>query len=529
MKKIMAILLILTIVVNITSCTKVKKSSATTDSSGTAIVTSTDNPDLSYVPTQTFDVIPKKSIVPAKTYELQKNEYLERLEAENQGIAGLKINDEIDGYSGDGYVTGFKSISSLNIPAQVFGAGHYNITVCFYAKEMGASASLKVNSSPIGDFSPTKEKIYLTATFSELFLEQDNIITIVSKDGNINIDYIEISNSELTDIKPVSSTLSNSNATEETKSLMKYLTDNYGKKIITGQYVSSPQNLELNLLREKTSQYPAIRFGDMSAYTYDNNYGEVNSALDWALGGGGIVGEMWYWLSPNGSHSIYTADNGFNILNALTNIDISQKTTEEIEQLYADKKITQECYLILKDIDLISEKLKIFKDNNVPVLWRPLHEAGGQWFWWGVNEAVYKWLWSLLYNRMTNYHQLNNLIWIWNGQSKDYLVPMTQYDIASLDIYLRDETDFSSRSAQFKWLSKITEQKKLLAVSECGNLPKIDAMLRDKSMWSFFGLWYGEYISNSGFALTEGYNSLDDFYNIYNSEKSITLYDYVNR
>jgi mannan endo-1,4-beta-mannosidase len=43
--------------------------------------------------------------------------------------------------------------------------------------------------------------------------------------------------------------------------------------------------------------------------------------------------------------------------------------------------------LILRDIDAIAEQLKIYQQNKIPVLWRPLHEAEGAWFWWGAQRT----------------------------------------------------------------------------------------------------------------------------------------------
>ncbi|MDR0918514.1 MAG: hypothetical protein LBM93_04605 [Oscillospiraceae bacterium] len=480
-----------------------------------------------YVPSRSFGVVPKTPI-PLETESATVTEFEDRQEAEYQGLAGLKLSDEIDGYSGYGYATGFKERSKLNFSVNAPVDGHYNITVAFYGLKSDAKGQVIVNNIVVGDFTPTAPNKYLTATFFEIYLESGfNDIIIMSLNGDMNIDYIEVTDSALTEIKNITPTLSNPNASTEAKDLMKYLCDNYGKKVITGQYVSSEKNLELDLLKKETTQYPAIRFGDMGEYTFKTDCKEVESALDWALGGGGIVGEMWYWVNPAEAGTPYTSD--FKLANAVTDTDISQYTSDEIEALYAENKISKEAYLIISDIDIISEKMYKFRDNNVPVLWRPLHEASGDWFWWGADKDAYLWLWNLMYKRMTEYHKLNNLIWIWNGQSKNFIVPSNQYDIGSADIYLRNETEFSSRSVLFKWLNRTTSQQKLLAVSECGDLPNINDMFRDNAVWSFFGLWYGEYISTDGYTLSPAYNSLEEFNAVYNSEKSITLYDYVNR
>ena len=51
--------------------------------------------------------------------------------------------------------------------------------------------------------------------------------------------------------------------------------------------------------------------------------------------------------------------------------------------------------------------------GDVPVLWRPLHEFDGAWFWWGKGGAeAFKKLWRLMYDRFTGLHKLDNLIWV---------------------------------------------------------------------------------------------------------------------
>ena len=42
---------------------------------------------------------------------------------------------------------------------------------------------------------------------------------------------------------------------------------------------------------------------------------------------------------------------------------------------------------------------------DVPVLWRPLHEASGGWFWWGAKgPEPFKQLWELMFQRFTQVH-----------------------------------------------------------------------------------------------------------------------------
>ena len=185
--------------------------------------------------------------------------------------------------------------------------------------------------------------------------------------------------------------------------------------------------------------------------------------------------------------------------------------------------------MLLTDIDSIAVSLKKLDNMNIPVLWRPLHEAGGGWYWWGADgREAYQKLWSLLWHRLTDYHRLNNLIWVWNGQSAAYLVPEQSYDIASLDVYLQPRMQFGSRYEQFISLARITNSRKLLALSECSTLPDPEMMKLDESVWSFFGLWYGDYLMNPDGSFNDSNYSSSDLYNLYNSELALSLNDFLS-
>ena len=128
---------------------------------------------------------------------------------------------------------------------------------------------------------------------------------------------------------------------------------------------------------------------------------------------------------------------------------------------------------------------------------------------------------------MTDYHNLNHLIWIWNGQSIAYLVSDDTYDIASVDIYLNSDIEFGSRYEQFLALANMTGRKKLLALSECSSPPNLEMLALDDAVWSFYGLWYGEYIMDSDGKFTNSYYSSSDLYNLYNSDRSMSLKDFL--
>ena len=254
----------------------------------------------------------------------------------------------------------------------------------------------------------------------------------------------------------------------------------------------------------------------------------MDAAAEWYLNGG-ISCVSWYWSSPSDKKSgIRTEDTDFDLSKAVTEENIAELTEEELRELYSNGTISKECYGIMIDIDNMAGQLTSLKNRGVPVLWRPLPEGSGSWYWWGAKGTKdYKWLWQLIYDRFTKYFGLDNLIWIWNGQSESSLVDKRTFDIASVDLYLGGEKDYGSRYyEEFAAVQKFLGSDKLLAISECGSVPDMDAAFRDNAVWSFFGTWYGKYIQDEKGAYSEEYTSKDALIRAYNSDGAMTLDEY---
>lgn len=352
------------------------------------------------------------------------------------------VENERSGYTGSGYVTGLSGSlqNTLIFTVSVPSSQHYDISVIM-AADSDAACLMTVEGTPYNTLSIPGTGKFVQATIQNIYLEAGSrTITIQQTSGDGLIDCILLQNAATPDKPTVTDTLSDTNATEETKQLMQFLTEQYGKTILSGQYVSSAENTELTQIYQITGQLPIIRFADL--YGYSGNGGSpteadaIASSLDWAEQDG-IVGLMWHWNAPMGTASVYSEETDFSLANAVTTVDIAHCNRYELQQLRNDGTISAECIALIEDIDAAAEALKTLQEADVPVLWRPLQEASNGWFWWGASGSeAYKWLWNLMYTRMVEYHQLHNLIWIWNGQSADYLVPETQYDIAAADIYL---------------------------------------------------------------------------------------------
>jgi mannan endo-1,4-beta-mannosidase len=206
----------------------------------------------------------------------------------------------------------------------------------------------------------------------------------------------------------------------------------------------------------------------------------------------------------------------------------AELTEEELRELYSKGNISKECYGLILDIDNMAGQLTSLRNRGVPVLWRPLPEGCGDWYWSGAKGSEsYKWLWKLIYDRFTKYFELDNLIWIWNGQSNTAMVDKRTFDIASVDLYFNGEKDYGSRFyEEFAAVQKFTGTDKLIAISECGSVPDMDTAFRDNAVWSFFGVWYGKYVQNEKGEYNEEFTSKDALIRAYNSDGAMTLDEY---
>lgn len=560
-KKISAFLISFAILVSaLSSCENKKVGNVSSDSSisETETYESTENISTNISEKASSTVVPETyPDFPISYPEIEKKSTGDLYEAEDAKLsAGLKIvndkeNDEqpttvTDSvtdrnkkpveekpeYSGEGYVTGFKLDGSSSVTFEVDAPSnqHYDLSFSISSEHL-VNCKVSLNGTEISSFKTKKDGEFTLITLYGVFLVKGKSdIELRPTDGNIKLDYLKIAdNTSLSEIKyGAESEPVNKQAGESAKELLNFMNENYGKYTLTGQYASSSENKELDLIYQTTGKLPVIRFSAVhnSGNSFDSTFKDIDACAEWHKKGG-IVGLMWYWESPSKKSSVYAKDTDFVLKDAVTDIDISMLTQEEIRGLYGEGKISEQCYGLILDMDSMAGQLTTLKNKGVPVLWRPLHESSGDWFWWGNDTESYKWLWNLMYKRFTDYFGLDNLIWIWNGQSESTLVDKNTFDIASLDIYMDSQKDYGSRYEQFLALQKIVGEEKLIALSECSKIPDIDASFRDNSVWSFFGLWYGKYLMNEDGTLSEAFTDKDSFIRAYNSEGAISLDEYI--
>jgi mannan endo-1,4-beta-mannosidase len=188
-------------------------------------------------------------------------------------------------------------------------------------------------------------------------------------------------------------------------------------------------------------------------------------------------------------------------------------------------------------LDYMAEKLQELEDNNVPVLFRPLHEAegsggldgSGAWFWWGAGGAeVFKDLWILTYEYLTETKGLDNLIWELNLYPYDTSYewyPGDEYvDIAGFDKYSCTNWNDNNRSAAtstFYTIVEMLDSKKMVGMFENDAIPSLANLVEEKAYWLYFCPWYTTHLTHyNGDIETPAYKSLKE---IYISDYCITL------
>ena len=320
---------------------------------------------------------------------------------------------------------------------------------------------------------------------------------------------------DLYDVEP---TLCNPNASDNAKRLMTYLCDCYGKVTLSGQYCDDGMYGSENatIWRTTGGKYPAILGLDLIEYSPSRvSHGSSSTAIEKAIEywqKGGIVTFCWHWNAPEK----YITGQWYSAFYTHScNLDLAAIMNGQDEEGYA---------LLMSDIDVIAKQLTRLKDAGVPVLWRPLHEASGGWFWWGNAGAdAYLKLYRLLYDKLTYEYGLNNLIWVWNGQDADWYPGDEYVDIIGWDIYPGEHV-YSSQAATFLKATRVTSARKLITLSENGCLPDPEEMARDGIIWSYFGTWSGEFVvKNKNFNLySEQYTEAEMLNKVYWDEKIIT-------
>lgn len=288
--------------------------------------------------------------------------------------------------------------------------------------------------------------------------------------------------------------------TVEAKKLYNFLLENVDTKTISGMMANVAWNHTCaDQVNEWTGKYPAINGFDYVHMAASKaganwiNYKDITPVQEWA-DKNGIVQLMWHWnvpkneptatLDPNKDYAFYVKSDG-------------NPNGTTFDPSNALKEGTWENEVWKNDMATLKEYLTLLKNANIPVLWRPFHEASGKWFWWGAKDAAtFKTLWIEMFNELKE-AGLDNLIWVWTscGKDDDWYPGDAYVDIVARDLY-GDKAE--TCASEFATLGS-TYGNKIVTLGECGystSTKKQIATLSEQNekgaKWSWFMVWYND-------------------------------------
>lgn len=452
------------------------------------------------------------------------------IEGENaQLTSDLQVATQIygqpkPGYSGNGFVW-MQNSGTITFTVNVPETGMYTIS-SRYMQELspdGRLQSLSVNGVTKGSYMLPYTTTWSNFDFGYHKLNQgSNTIQLKAGWGFAYFDTFTVDYADLDplDVLPV---LSDSQATPETQLLMNYLTEMYGNHMISGQQEiygggnDGDSELEFDWIYNLTGKYPAIRGFDLMNYNplYGWEDGTTARMIDWVNNRGGIATNSWHITVPR----------DFTAYQLGEFVDWKKATYKPTETNFNTANAvvpgTKEYQYVMLAIEDLAEQLQILQDNNVPVIFRPFHEAEGNgglngegaWFWWASAGAeVYKQLWDMLYTELTETYDLHNLIWTYNSYvystSPAWYPGDAQVDIVGYDKYntiynrydgLSGVPNEDAITSIFYQLVDLTGGTKMVAMTENDTVPSLSNLTEEKAGWLYFCPWYGEHLMSTAF------------------------------
>ena len=461
-----------------------------------------------------------------------------KYEAETATKGGEAANATDASASGGSYVQmkGGDLSFAVNVPS----AGMYDILV-HYKQDYDETKNQKlvVNGTNVGSITFPRTADWKDISSVARLKQGSNTVAITNDWGWVDVDYIEVNSHENSSFD-LDENLVNPNANGAAKEMFAFMRENFQKKVISGVMTgpvlngntAATINTQEDVAHIRTSsgnKTPALvgfdfmhgtgkEYNDASGGWFKQYTDATISLAKELYQRGGFPAFCWHWRDPlKNDKGFYspTANSGDK-----TDFDL---TTACASSSCAAWNTSSNAYkAIVEDIDKVAGYLKELQDAGVAVLWRPVHEASGTWFWWGGKGAgPFKLLYKLIFDRLTNHHNLNNLIWVWNSEGGDpEWYPGADYvDIIGRDFYYSNNTavNHASLIGEFEKLKNLFGTKKMIALSENGSVPFPENLIEDGAGWSFFMPWYGNFVTQA--------NTASDWQHIMNHSYVLTLED----
>ncbi len=242
-----------------------------------------------------------------------------------------------------------------------------------------------------------------------------------------------------------------------------------------------PENMFARYSEASGGELPAILGIDMGIYGMDLQRAGIGSEkwnrfleqITAYAEKGGIVTASHHWDNPS--------------VEDLEACDYCRGKFGDGTAKYWDELLTEGSVINEKfktDLYTAGMFLKELEKRGVTILWRPLHEANGCWFWFTAKscgsehwiDAEYlKRLWRYLYNYYENELGLTNLIWVYgpnNGGDGRYVQDVMYYypgddvvDLVGLDWYTDGNKEIFDCNRSYE---KLMQTGKVCAITEFG-------------------------------------------------------------
>lgn len=301
----------------------------------------------------------------------------------------------------------------------------------------------------------------------------------------------------------------NPNASDEARKLLRFLHEIKGSYTLSGQhnYLEEPTR-HTRRIHQITGERPGIVGYEMGVIL-NHTEEETKEFREWIVKdakathqSGGIV-TMTYHAALPGECGCWDQVNNGGITEAEFEAIITPGTDMHAEWL--------------KDIDEVAAYLMMLRDAKVPVLWRPYHEMNGKWFWWG-GQREFSRLWELMFERYTEVHGLDNLLWVWSPSApNDYAAPFEYYyvgdlraDVLAVDVYYNDY-----KQSHHDQLWELAAGKPI-ALGEVGELPDPELLAGTQNQYVWFMAWGDE---------LETKNSVDKIKSLYALDRVLSRSD----
>jgi mannan endo-1,4-beta-mannosidase len=275
------------------------------------------------------------------------------------------------------------------------------------------------------------------------------------------------------------------NPSPEAAQLLRFIHEISGKRTLSGQHCAPLHgSTRLVVVQRQTGTYPAL-FGQDFGFDGPGCWDGINfrqNIVDEAIRRyheGFIITLMWHAVRPIEEEPVTFEECIQGKVSAAEWRDLITPGTRINERWKSQ-------------VDVIAWFLRQLRDAGVPVLWRPYHEMNGFWFWWCARpgENGYQKLWRMLYDRLVNFHGLNNLLWVFNGNEvkekvanyADFYPGHDVVDVLATDVYTGryDEENYRQLLA--------LAGTKPIALGEVGSFPTVEK-LKAQPRWTWFMSW----------------------------------------